>query len=414
MTEESDRSSANGRLFDVVCIGSATQDVFVKTNLSKIITIRDPVMQKEYLSFEYGDNINIDSIRFLGGGGGSNTSVSFARLGLKSAFVGKVGNDEVGQKVLEDMRKEGVDVSLVRKDECEITGYSVILNSFEGDRTVLTYRGANNHLEWSELDLEKLKNADWFYITSLSGNSALILDELAEFAEANNICCAMCPGGTQIKRGLKGLARILKTLEVLVLNKEEASALSGVQFSHMAADPELCIGCGTCVDVCPVKIFHLDEKKKAYIKDRYKCTKCGECYTKCPTRAVAIEPWADCMDEILKTLYSMGPKIVVITDGDKGAQAYDGKYRYLIPTYPANVVDTLGAGDSFGSGFVAGLIHSGWDIEFALRLGSVNAASVVEQFGAQPGLLSLDKARERMTAYSVRVRRTEMIAEKKG
>ena len=97
--------------------------------------------------------------------------------------------------------------------------------------------------------------------------------------------------------------------------------------------------------------------------------------------------------EIFQVLVGTGAKIVVITDGKAGAQVTDGETIYYFPAYSAPAVDTLGAGDSFASAFVAGLIREG-DIEFALKLASANASSVVRYFGAKPGLLSWDEACE--------------------
>jgi sugar/nucleoside kinase (ribokinase family) len=79
--------------------------------------------------------------------------------------------------------------------------------------------------------------------------------------------------------------------------------------------------------------------------------------------------------------------IAVMTDGARGAIVSDGRYIYRAGIFKEKkLVDRTGAGDAFGSGFVAGFILKK-DIHFALRLASANATSVVEKIGAQAGIL---------------------------
>ena len=87
-------------------------------------------------------------------------------------------------------------------------------------------------------------------------------------------------------------------------------------------------------------------------------------------------------------MHELGPKIVVITDGPKGAYASDGENRFEMPLYPdpAPPVDRTGAGDSFASTFVAAIIK-GNTIEGALQWAPINSMSVVQKVGAQAGLL---------------------------
>ncbi len=131
----------------------------------------------------------------------------------------------------------------------------------------------------------------------------------------------------------------------------------------------------------------------------------------CPTRALLIEPWALNMDEILLRLKDSGPGLVVVTDGRRGSQAYDGRWRYLFPSYPVDVFDTLGAGDAFGSTFVGELARSG-EMEKALRAGAANAAGVVSRFGAKTGLMRLDEIQAFIREHEgeeTRVRRKDIV-----
>ena len=98
---------------------------------------------------------------------------------------------------------------------------------------------------------------------------------------------------------------------------------------------------------------------------------------------------------LLKGLHSYGPKIVVVTDGPKGAYAYDGKEMWFMPPYPdpKPPYERTGAGDAFASTVVAAL-SLGKPLETALKWASINAMSVVQHVGAQRGLLSEKETEE--------------------
>ena len=75
------------------------------------------------------------------------------------------------------------------------------------------------------------------------------------------------------------------------------------------------------------------------------------------------------------------------------------KFIYHIPAYKNKVVEKTGAGDAFGSSFIAGLIYFN-DIKKALELGNANSLSVISKFGAQDGLLNLNKVERLIKKYS--------------
>jgi sugar/nucleoside kinase (ribokinase family) len=377
-------------MFDVVSVGSATQDVFIKSDLTKIIRVSDVVAQKEFLCYDYGSKVNIDNILFLTGGGASNTAVSFARLGLKSAFAGKVGrNDDAGARVVRELESEGVDVRYAKYSNTYSTGYSVILVSYEGDRTVLTFRGANNSLDESDIDASLFGEASWLYMSALSGRSAEMATALARQAKEAGVKLAFNPGSSQLKTRIKGLRDILAATEILIMNRQEAEAVTGVEASRRHVDTEACNLCGKCVDACPSGIFQKADNS-ILVRNTDLCLRCGKCAKACPRDAITAEPWTYNLREIFAALLDAGTKLVVITDGKSGSQASDGETIYMFPAYTAPTVDTLGAGDAFGSAFLAGMIR-GAGVAKALQMGAANGSSVVRYFGAKPGLLTLQE-----------------------
>ena len=99
---------------------------------------------------------------------------------------------------------------------------------------------------------------------------------------------------------------------------------------------------------------------------------------------------------MLKTLKIQEYQVVVITDGGKGAYAYDGNKFYYCPTFPSPVISTLGAGDAFASTFCAALGRTNLDIGCSLMYASVNSASVVSRFGATEGFLTFEEIENRL------------------
>ena len=89
-------------------------------------------------------------------------------------------------------------------------------------------------------------------------------------------------------------------------------------------------------------------------------------------------------------------QVVVITDGGKGAYAYDGQKYYYCPVYDGPVLSTLGAGDAFASTFCASLKRTNRDIGKSLMYASVNSAGVVSTFGATQGLLTFEQIEEKL------------------
>lgn len=336
-------------MYDVITIGSATIDAFVECDGADVVSVNSKTSKTEFMAYPYGAKLEIDSFNTAVGGGGLNAAANFANLGLKTSAVFKIGDDFQGKNIKHKVKLAGVEIDNIIESKTETSGFSIILLSFEGNRTVLAHRGTNGTIKESEINFDAIKNAKWLYIAPLNGQSGAVLDKLAHFAEENNTNVAINPGSSSLKKGLKYFEKILATAEVVVMNKEEASLV-------------------TKIEVRP------DTK--------------SECYS-----AESIHPD---VKEMLDKLKSTNAKVVIITDGKHGVYAYDGKKYYRCPEFPAKVVSTLGAGDALSSTFMAALDYTNWNIEKSLMLASVNASSVVSNFGAQEGLLTFEQMEKRL------------------
>ncbi|MBI4992253.1 MAG: carbohydrate kinase family protein [Candidatus Harrisonbacteria bacterium] len=225
------------------------------------------------------------------------------------------------------------------------TAYSSLLLK-GGERTILGYHGASDTWTLNDIPWRKLKSK-WWYL-SLAGESDKFLKPLLQFAKKNKIKVAFNPSGHHIGHKRKEVLSALKDSAFLVLNEGEAADLVGIPF----------------------------KKEK----------------------------------EVFKKLDNLTPGIVAVTDGPNGVTVSDGKYLYKAGVFKEKaVVDRTGAGDAFGSGFVAGLMHAERPassvrrsekkelsanrytldaIRYAIRLASANATSVVEHIGATEGTLT--------------------------
>lgn len=301
----------------VICIGGATQDVFLSgKSLAGKRDVRTKAMVEQ---FPLGDKLTVDEVHYSTGGDASNAAVTFARQGLKSSFVGKIGRDVAGAEVLRALKREGVEVGSVVTDTKLGTAYSTILVAPSGERVVLNYPGAAHDLKVKEIDWPSLK-ADWFYVGSLHGNFDL-LEKIVTYAKHNDIKVAYVPSKNELVKPKK-ILKLLPGIHALLGNVQEMQTLFGIH------------------DVNELMLNTI-----------------GACH------------------------------YIVVTDGPRGVYVSDSDKIYKAPAYKkVKVLDRLGAGDAFGSGFIAA-IAQGKSIAAAVTLGSANATSVVQQYGAKAGIL---------------------------
>lgn len=193
--------------------------------------------------------------------------------------------------------------------------------------TVLNYRDERTILVYHEHRDYAWKNigkAKWIYFTSMGEGSESLHPELLRYIEKTGAKLAVNPGSHQLRSDGKVLGALLAKADVIFVNKEEAK-----------------------------RILHDEEKNH--------------------------------IGELLEHLRALGPKIAVITDGQKGSYAYDGTAKYYLGIFDTPVVERTGCGDAFGSGFTAALAR-GYTVTEAMRWGNINASGVIQYIGAQEGL----------------------------
>ena len=337
---------------DVITIGSATMDVFVECEDANIVSVSTKNKKSEFMSYPYGSKIEITDFSSQVGGGGVNTACNFSNLGFKTCAMFKVGDDIYSEGILSFLKDKKIDMNCIVQDPKMSTGFSIILVSFQGDRTVLAHRGANGKIKKSDINFEAIKKAKLVYIAPLNGDSTKVLDDIVNFAKENDVKVCFNAGTSSIKKGFNYMKKIMENAHVVVLNKEEASMATGIQVR-----PD------TSKEKFSDEIVHPDIK------------------------------------EMFQKLKVRDYQVIVITDGGHGAYAYDGKKYYFCPAFDGPVVSTLGAGDAFASTFCAALAKSDLDIGKSLMYGSVNSSGVVSEFGATQGLMTFDEIETKLMEH---------------
>lgn len=205
----------------IVTVGAAVQDVFMSQSEVLAPVCENP--EDCFTRLDLGSKADVNQIHFSTGGGATNAAVTFARQGFDVRFMGVIGDDLAGQAVLADLDEEGVDTQLVKTSKEYNTGYSVLLLAPNGERTILTYRGASTHYHRNDFSLEGVE-ADWMYVSNMAGRMDVLAD-LFDEAREKNIKICFNPGKKELAQREK-LIGLLEDVSVLTVNREEMSMIA--------------------------------------------------------------------------------------------------------------------------------------------------------------------------------------------
>jgi sugar/nucleoside kinase (ribokinase family) len=265
--------------FDLVVIGDATPDLLVRGG--------DVVP-----AFEQREQM-VEEARLMIGGSGAIMACGAARLGLRTAFVGLVGDDPFGRFMLDSLRGRDVDVSSSRVDPERPTGVTVVLWRGE-DRAMLTALGTIAALGGSLVDADVLADARHVHLSSYYLQEGLQPDLPALFDNAHRAgaTTSIDPNWDPYERWDAGLLELLWLTDYFMPNSAEARAITGI----------------------------------------------------------------DDIDVATESLSERGTTLAV-KFGQGGGLVKSGDELVHVEAVPVDVVDTTGAGDSFDAGFLAGCLR---------------------------------------------------------
>jgi sugar/nucleoside kinase (ribokinase family) len=306
---------------DLVCVGFTVLDVLVR----HVEKLPDP-----------GDSLLVDEIRMTAAGTAAGPAVMASRLGLRARLIGAVGDDRMGDVVLQALADENVDTEAVQIVEGVPTSTSVLPISPNGERPAFHAPGASILMQL-EPPFDAALGARFLHYggpglhPEFDGQPARDLVREAK-ARGVTVTVDVIAVGSHT---LDALEPILPYVDYFMPTTAEAMEVSGRATAEEAARFFLDLGAGACV----------------------------------------------------------------LKDGARGSLLVQPDGVVGVPAFEVDVVDTTGCGDSYCAGFIAGLSH-GLDVEAACRTASATAALVATGLGSDAGVTSYDavvRATERLT-----------------
>ena len=298
----------------------------------------------------YSQNIGADFVDIQGfnafvGGSPLNIAVGGSRLGLKTALLTAVGKDKVGDFILHFLEKEKVNTSLIPRIANARTS-AVVLGIEPPDKFPLVFyreNAADSHISIDDVIAADLTRTKVFEISGTALNiepSRSAVFYAAEVAIENNVDI------------------------VLDIDFRADQWIDVRSFGLMvrALLPKVKIAIGTEEEIIAATLFH---STQITIKDQ---------------QISAPEIKGDLEYSINKIL-SLGPEVLIVKRGARGATICnsDGS-RLDVPGFPVEILNVLGAGDAFASGFIFGHIN-GWDTYKCCRMGNAIGSWVVQKPG---------------------------------
>ncbi len=199
--------------YQVLCIGSATVDHFLK-------------VETPFSQVHLGDKIKTSELVTFSGGGATNAGAALAKLGVKTKILTKLGKDHAADIVEKELRQFGVQNVCKTRSRKNTDSSTVLSFSKEKDRIIFVHKGASQELNLSDWEAAP-KQMEWIYLASLTGHAFYLARKIADFAKKNKIKLILNPSLYLAQTGKKHLHQILQATTLLVLNKEEAQAIVG-------------------------------------------------------------------------------------------------------------------------------------------------------------------------------------------
>lgn len=260
------------------------------------------------------------------GGCAANTAIDLAKIGKNVGIIGLVGNDQFGKFLVKELRKENVDTKGLKVTNKSNSSISLVLSSGDGERSFIHSYGTNALFSEEDVDFDIIKDSDILFVAGsllMPNFDGEPTAKVLKKAKELGKYTVLDTAWDSTGRWMKAIGPCLPYIDLFIPSIEEAQMISGKE----------------------------DEK------------------------------------DIAKEFIKRGTKNVVIKLGSKGCYINDGKEETYIDSYKVNVVDTNGAGDSFVSGFITGLVN-GWDLKKCAIFANAVGANCVMSLGASSGIKS--------------------------
>ncbi len=238
--------------FDAVGFGALNMDKLFKVNM---------IAKKE-------EEASVLDFKESGGGSAANTTVGLARLELKTGFIGKVASDRDGKLLLNEFRKEGVDVNGITVSEEGRSGSVMGFIDTKGDRALYVDPGVNDHIDLSDINLDYVSAKGFLHLSSFVGEASFKAQKQL-LKHLSDVKISFDPGAIYARKGLEALKPIIKECSVIFPNAIELKLLTGQEYKEGA---QILIELG--VDVVATKLgkrgCYITDGKESHLIEPYK------------------------------------------------------------------------------------------------------------------------------------------------
>ena len=299
-------------IVDVIC---KVEDSFIKQNNLTKGTMKLFFDKNEFHNLL--TNLNVE--KTIAGGSVANSIVGISQLGDKAGFIGKISNDEFGNKYEEGLRKENVEYFYTKKEEELPTGTCLILVTPDSERTMCTFLGIAGKISENDVNVDTIKKSQLIFLEGYlwdEGDPKRAFDKAISYADkvAMTLSDQFC-----VERHRPHFLNLVNNkLDIIFANEQEITAL-------------------------------IETKK---------------------------------FNEVVNFSKKLN-KLIVITRGEQGAVAINGDKIYENEVQKnLKIKDLTGAGDLFAAGFLHGYINN-LSMEKCLAKGTEMASKVIQQIGAR-------------------------------
>ncbi|BDU50169.1 carbohydrate kinase family protein [Haliovirga abyssi] len=300
-------------MFKVACIGEMLID-FICSDID--------------VDLENGENFTKKA-----GGAPANVAIAISKLGGESFFIGKVGDDPFGKFLINKIKKNGVDISLVSIDKKNRTTLAFVSLQKNGERDFIFNRGADENLKFSDINLENLKDAGIIHF----GSATALL-------------------GGKLKKSYDSTLKYVK---------ENGNFIS--------FDPNY------RVDLWKDRIEEFIEKSIEYVK--------YSDFVKVSEEELFLLTKKTKKEEAVKKLHYLGAKIVAVTLGKNGTLISNGKESKIVSSIKVKSIDSTGAGDAF----IGAVLYKISKLEKIEEINNMETLEEIVNFGNKVGAITCTK-----------------------
>jgi sugar/nucleoside kinase (ribokinase family) len=314
--------------YDVVALGNAIMDVIAQVDDDFLVRHDIPKARTNLISPERCDYLYsaLPASRVeTSGGSAGNTVAGLQSLGAKAAFMGKVGDDQIGRDYVADMRRIGADFFGSPLVGGASTARSMIAVTPDGERSMNTFLGASTEFAANDVDKDAVAAGAWLY------------------------------------------------LEGYLFDKPAAKTA----FVHAS---EIAQASGRKVAITMSDVFCVDRHRESFV--HLIRTHCDLVFAN-EAELLAIYETSD-FDAAVAQIRK-DSQIAAITRSSKGSVIVSGADTWEAPVAPAHVVDATGAGDQYAAGVLYGVTH-GLSLPEAAALGNLCAGEVISHIGPRPAV----------------------------